>query len=331
MRFEGGRIVDLKAETGREVIAAEHRRRRPGAVPGRGRAGGRRLGRRAHRPHLLQHAVRRERDQPHRLRRRHRAGPAGPRGQSDRDVAGGRRQRLGDAHRLHDRRPRRRRGRAARRTARRCRSSGRTVRRPSSAARRPVEITLSGGHSSPVSGDARYMSQPAPLGTPHLEPVVLRPRRRRRFGRRHGRPRLHARGDRRRRSEPADDLAGRRDRDRCRPPSRSPAPTTTAPPGAPSAPATCSSAPAASRSRSASAGSPSTAAPPASTPTAAPCRPSGRRAARSVQLRGLVAMDVSSSGCRLSGIGEPPPDGREPPPRHLRHDLRRAAVAVGRR
>jgi hypothetical protein len=26
-----------------------------------------------------------------------------------------------------------------------------------------------------------------------------------------------------------------------------------------------------------------------------------------LQLRGLVAMDVSSSGCRLSGIGEPPP------------------------
>ena len=27
------------------------------------------------------------------------------------------------------------------------------------------------------------------------------------------------------------------------------------------------------------------------------------------QLRGLVAMDVSSSGCRLSGIGSPPPAG----------------------
>ncbi len=27
------------------------------------------------------------------------------------------------------------------------------------------------------------------------------------------------------------------------------------------------------------------------------------------QLRGLVAMDVSSSGCRLSGIGSPPPSG----------------------
>ncbi len=29
------------------------------------------------------------------------------------------------------------------------------------------------------------------------------------------------------------------------------------------------------------------------------------------QLRGLVAMDVSSSGCRLSGIGSPPPGGAQ--------------------
>jgi hypothetical protein len=33
-----------------------------------------------------------------------------------------------------------------------------------------LRITLSGGHPSPVSGDARYMSQPAPLGTTDSTP-----------------------------------------------------------------------------------------------------------------------------------------------------------------
>ena len=94
-----------------------------------------------------------------------------------------------------------------------------------------------------------------------------------------------------------------------RPRSRSPAPITTASPGAPSAPATCSSAPAASRSPSASAGSPSTAAPRASTPTAAPCRPSGKRVARSSSCAASSRWTCPSSGCRLSGIGAPPPAG----------------------
>ena len=39
-------------------------------------------------------------------------------------------------------------------------------------------------------------------------------------------------------------------------------------------------------------------------------------------------MDVSSSGCRLSGIGSPPPAGANLRLDISRHDLRRVAVAA---
>ena len=53
LRFEGGRIVDVQAETGADVAARRAGDRRAGAVPRRGRARRRRVARRADRAHLL--------------------------------------------------------------------------------------------------------------------------------------------------------------------------------------------------------------------------------------------------------------------------------------
>ena len=117
--LRGGRIVETRADgDGAAVIERQLGARRAGAVPRRARARHRRLGDPRERHRLPRHALRRERELPHRLRqraalRRRRRGRA-----RRRRAARAGRQRLAGAHRLHDRRPRAR-GRRPRRRGRR--------------------------------------------------------------------------------------------------------------------------------------------------------------------------------------------------------------------
>ena len=68
LRFEDGRVVDVKAEPRRVGAAAARRHRRGGGAARRGRARAAQLANRPVGPSLLQHAVRRERRQPRRAR-----------------------------------------------------------------------------------------------------------------------------------------------------------------------------------------------------------------------------------------------------------------------
>ena len=68
VRFEGGRIVESKARTGEAVLEQGAGDRRGRAPPRRGGAGAVLLADFAERPAVLQHAVRRERLEPHRAR-----------------------------------------------------------------------------------------------------------------------------------------------------------------------------------------------------------------------------------------------------------------------
>ena len=117
VRFEGGRIVDVTASSGEDYVRAQiatdegaARLGEVALVDGTSRVG-------ADRAHLLQHALRRERDLPHRVRPRHRVLRRGLGGTSGGQTARGRRQPVERPHRLHDRRAggRRRRHHAGRR------------------------------------------------------------------------------------------------------------------------------------------------------------------------------------------------------------------------
>ena len=70
MRFEGGDAVEVRASSGADAVRGEMSVDEFGEAPRRGRTGRRRVARRPDRDHVLRHAVRRERDLPHRLRRR---------------------------------------------------------------------------------------------------------------------------------------------------------------------------------------------------------------------------------------------------------------------
>ena len=111
LRLKDGKIVDVQAETGAETVR-EQLATDEGAVAAR-RAGarGRRVARRPHRIDVLQHAFRRERDLPHRLRPVGRRG-RGRGGEPARGGApGARHQPVRRPHGLHGRRPRGRGGR----------------------------------------------------------------------------------------------------------------------------------------------------------------------------------------------------------------------------
>ena len=123
---------------GREDRRRESRRRRRGrpgpdaarrrrVVPRRGRARGRHVTGRADRGRLLQHALRRERELPHRFRQGDHAHGGGRRVAVDRGASRQGRQPLLGAHGLHDRQPGGRGRRRRRRTAKRCRSCATTA------------------------------------------------------------------------------------------------------------------------------------------------------------------------------------------------------------
>ena len=76
LRFEQGRVVEVRAASGRELIEADTAADAQAGFLGEVALVDGQLRRRAHRPDLPQHAVRRERAQPHRLRGRHRGDAA---------------------------------------------------------------------------------------------------------------------------------------------------------------------------------------------------------------------------------------------------------------
>ena len=173
IRFEGGKIVDVEADgDGADVIRTQLDARRAGAVPRRGRARRRLLARPADRARLPQHALRRERHLPHRLRQRAADGGRGGRRARDPDEprrAG--RQRLRRAHRLHDRRPRGR-GRRPRRERRSDadhprrrlgarRGRPRRLRSPAASLRAPYAVASSGGAAAGVSASASRRNGPS--------------------------------------------------------------------------------------------------------------------------------------------------------------------------
>ena len=127
LRFEGGRIVEVRASAGADVVRAQLATDEGASPARRGRARRRRVARRPHRPDLLRDPPRRERHLPHRL------GPAawpacveGADGPRRRGAARARHQPVGAAHRLHGRRARRSRSTGSSAAARPCRSSAAT-------------------------------------------------------------------------------------------------------------------------------------------------------------------------------------------------------------
>ena len=70
VRFEGGRAVEIDADTNVDALRGQLLRRPGRRPPGRGRARRPREPDRQARPHVLHHAARRERGLPHRARRR---------------------------------------------------------------------------------------------------------------------------------------------------------------------------------------------------------------------------------------------------------------------
>ena len=98
LTVKDGKIVDVDATHGADVVRAELASDERASRLRRGRARRRRVARRPDRADVLRHALRRERDLPHRLRLRD---PRDVRGRAERGH-----ERLDGAHRLHDRRAR---------------------------------------------------------------------------------------------------------------------------------------------------------------------------------------------------------------------------------
>jgi len=101
VRFEGGRVVEAKADKGQEVIESQLDSDEGARRLGEGRARRRLLPRRPLGRDVLRHVVRRERDLSHRLRQRPEL-----HAQPGRAAARGSGEHLEHPHRLHDRRPR---------------------------------------------------------------------------------------------------------------------------------------------------------------------------------------------------------------------------------
>ena len=114
LRFEAGKIVEVRAETGADAAREEMATDDGRELPRRGRARRRRLARPADGRRLPRHALRRERRLARRLGPGHPDRPRRRREPDERRARGARLQRLDRPHGLHDRRPggdgRRRRG-----------------------------------------------------------------------------------------------------------------------------------------------------------------------------------------------------------------------------
>ena len=110
LRFEGGKVVEVNADSGAEIIRQQVAADEQAPYVGEIALVDGLFTREADGPRLLRHALRRERDLPHGARRRNARDAR--RGDSARRAARARRQRLRHPRRFHDRRGRGRRRRA---------------------------------------------------------------------------------------------------------------------------------------------------------------------------------------------------------------------------
>ncbi len=127
LRFQGGRVVGVEAESGAEVVRGQVASDAGSATLGEVALvdGSSRVGRARHR--LLRHALRRERDVSHRVRRGlHRTRGRGRGGQDEEELTATRSLPVRAPRGLHDRRPRGRGRRRSSRAARVCPSSATT-------------------------------------------------------------------------------------------------------------------------------------------------------------------------------------------------------------